>query len=86
MVMNKEPQDFTLRGDGKKEDIPAESQQGMVMDKNSGRIHFHGRRGFKTIFFKLAFTMCSSLSPESTENEALYTLYTRIKKVAGYWH
>lgn len=35
MVMNEEPQDFTLRGDGKKEDIPgAESQQeqGMVMD------------------------------------------------------
>lgn len=35
MVKNKEPQDFTLQGDGKKEDIPAESQQeqGMVMDK-----------------------------------------------------
>lgn len=80
--MDKKPQDLTPKGADKKEDIPAESQQGqsMIKDKVREGFIFTEDEDLKRFYLKLAFTMCPSLTPESTETEALFTLYTRIKK------
>lgn len=80
--MDKEPQDLTSQGVDKNEDNPAESQQGqsMIKDKVREGFIFTEDEDLKRFYLKLAFTMCPSLTPESTEIEALFTLYTRIKK------
>ena len=85
--MTEQGQDQSLPEDGtqldlEKEVIPAKREEGQSMAGNNvpkGFI-FTEDEELKRFYLKLAMVMCPSVTSESTENEALFKLYTRIKK------